>query len=219
MDKQSPLRQLKGYDEAKAREQAEAAQAILGQDGGSSQRAAPSVVTARGSICIGCGCTDDFACYGSCSWLAVDYAAGVGVCSNCGHALPAWENGARHAAFLPEIPSGQQLIVQLDGRWVREYAPGQGQPEGTYCTVDYERGIVHLVDEQGRPAVARDGSQLRMTFGPDWGAEAKAKSASISWGRRSAAADAKRGRQLKTARGRERAKAAKKARQAARRRS
>jgi hypothetical protein len=174
------------------------------------------------AICVGCGCTDAHACEGGCSWLAVDYAAGVGVCSNCSHALAAWQAGARHAAFLPEIPAGQQLIVQLDGRWVREYAPGQGQPEGTYCTVDYERGIVRLVDEQGRPAVAPAGSQLRTTHGPDWGAEAKAKTEEArrkGWLRRDPTADEIRADALKLERRRAKAKAARKARQAARRRS
>jgi len=33
--------------------------------------------------CIGCGCTDSMACVGGCHWLAVDYNAGRGVCSEC----------------------------------------------------------------------------------------------------------------------------------------
>ena len=33
--------------------------------------------------CIGCGCTDNHACLGSCYWLVVDYKIGRGVCSNC----------------------------------------------------------------------------------------------------------------------------------------
>lgn len=38
------------------------------------------------SNCIGCGCDDQHACDGGCSWLAVDRVAGVGVCSSCpGH--------------------------------------------------------------------------------------------------------------------------------------
>lgn len=33
--------------------------------------------------CIYCKCTDDWACEGGCSWHAVDYRSGKGVCSNC----------------------------------------------------------------------------------------------------------------------------------------
>lgn len=33
--------------------------------------------------CIGCGCTDVWACDVGCYWLAVDYGAGKGVCSEC----------------------------------------------------------------------------------------------------------------------------------------
>lgn len=39
--------------------------------------------TERIAKCIGCGCTDERACEGGCSWIAVDRAAGKGVCSNC----------------------------------------------------------------------------------------------------------------------------------------
>ncbi|MBE7413862.1 MAG: hypothetical protein HS130_00985 [Deltaproteobacteria bacterium] len=38
------------------------------------------------ATCIGCGCTDDCACFKDgkpCYWLAVDYDRGRGVCSEC----------------------------------------------------------------------------------------------------------------------------------------
>lgn len=35
------------------------------------------------SNCIGCGCDDQHACDGGCSWFVVDRNAGVGVCSSC----------------------------------------------------------------------------------------------------------------------------------------
>lgn len=35
------------------------------------------------SKCIFCGCTDDMACEGGCSWYIVDDRKGKGVCSNC----------------------------------------------------------------------------------------------------------------------------------------
>jgi hypothetical protein len=44
------------------------------------------------ATCAGCGCTDDRACAGGCSWLAVDRVARAGVCSNCQTALKAWKN-------------------------------------------------------------------------------------------------------------------------------
>lgn len=37
----------------------------------------------RVSRCIGCGCTDDHACYGGCWWHVVCRAIGRGVCSRC----------------------------------------------------------------------------------------------------------------------------------------
>lgn len=46
--------------------------------------------------CVGCGCTDQRACPGGCTWLAVDRAAGDGVCSNCSEHLGAW-NARREA--------------------------------------------------------------------------------------------------------------------------
>lgn len=48
--------------------------------------------------CIGCGCNDFHACEtedGPCSWLEVDYAAGLGVCSNCEEHLERWNKGHR----------------------------------------------------------------------------------------------------------------------------
>lgn len=48
------------------------------------------------ATCIGCGCDDNHACRpNSCWWLRVDYAAGVGVCSECRYAVKAWDNGVR----------------------------------------------------------------------------------------------------------------------------
>ncbi|KGC20326.1 hypothetical protein DM48_7914 [Burkholderia gladioli] len=40
------------------------------------------------ATCIGCGCDDDHACWDDaqdapCSWVRVDYTAGLGVCSAC----------------------------------------------------------------------------------------------------------------------------------------
>lgn len=55
------------------------------------------------ATCIGCGCTDRQACVGDdgpCSWLAVDYAAGVGVCSYCQTQLGRWNTGDRSVVLM-----------------------------------------------------------------------------------------------------------------------
>lgn len=33
--------------------------------------------------CVGCGCTDFYACDNGCRWIYVSRRFGVGVCSNC----------------------------------------------------------------------------------------------------------------------------------------
>lgn len=55
------------------------------------------------ATCIGCGCTDQHACVGAngpCSWLVVDYAAGVGVCSCCESHMGRWEAGDRSVVMM-----------------------------------------------------------------------------------------------------------------------
>jgi hypothetical protein len=42
------------------------------------------------AVCIGCGCDDDHACEMGCYWLHVDYAHGVGVCSECSDQVERW---------------------------------------------------------------------------------------------------------------------------------
>lgn len=34
-------------------------------------------------VCLGCGCTDTYACDCGCYWLGVDPDSGFGVCSSC----------------------------------------------------------------------------------------------------------------------------------------
>lgn len=43
------------------------------------------------ATCIGCGCNDERACAGGCSWLRVDYSIGKGVCSRCPREVKAWD--------------------------------------------------------------------------------------------------------------------------------
>lgn len=59
------------------------------------------------ATCIGCGCTDLDACLDpdtgvTCSWLRVDRAAGVGVCSVCDEELERWHAGDRTVAVFEE---------------------------------------------------------------------------------------------------------------------
>lgn len=54
------------------------------------------------SNCIGCGCHDFAACVDEatgrpCSWLVLDTAAAVGVCSACPDSLVQWNQGMRTA--------------------------------------------------------------------------------------------------------------------------
>lgn len=52
------------------------------------------------AVCIGCGCDDLHACWDDkseqpCSWLRVDRAAGLGVCSVCLNDIERWDSGDR----------------------------------------------------------------------------------------------------------------------------
>jgi len=54
----------------------------------------------KSATCIGCECTDDQACVNDatgnpCHWLAVDYEAHLGVCSECADSLERWHEGDR----------------------------------------------------------------------------------------------------------------------------
>ncbi len=168
-------------------------------------------------ICIGCGCTDQHACAGGCSWIVRD--AGVGVCSSCSQALPRWDQGARAAAWLPAPELLRQGVTVNLGGQLELYAPGTGQPPGQYFVVDFGRGTLRIVDEQGLPANAH-GDAVSIDSAVDWEATAKAKSAEARrYGAgRERTADEIRADQLKLERRRARDKAAKRSRQAARRR-
>lgn len=64
------------------------------------------------ATCIGCGCDDHHACQPEgCYWLRVDYAAGVGVCSECNDAVQAWDNGIR-VRIQPGMLNAQRPTVR-----------------------------------------------------------------------------------------------------------
>lgn len=59
--------------------------------------------------CIGCGCDDHHSCdtdYGKCTWIIVDRALKVGVCSGCEAALQAWQQGHRTVPEIPQVVNG-----------------------------------------------------------------------------------------------------------------
>ncbi len=71
------------------------------------------------ATCIECGCDDLHACEGGCSWERVDYDAGLGVCSECGHRVEDWDCGDRtlgeEARMVMEMPSPSADTEQARG--------------------------------------------------------------------------------------------------------
>jgi hypothetical protein len=61
--------------------------------------------------CIGCKCHDRRACLHpsgrACSWLAVDYEAGKGICDACPGDLARWNAGDRTPAVV--APNGDKI--------------------------------------------------------------------------------------------------------------
>ena len=53
-------------------------------------------------VCVGCGCDDNDPCSSvfdeACSWIRVNYADRVGVCSECYGIVEAWDNDQREAS-------------------------------------------------------------------------------------------------------------------------
>lgn len=81
------------------------------------------------ALCIGCGCDDDHACAGGCSWLRIDRHECIGVCSNCPEHETRWDAEDRelsdaameHAAELAaaeEAPEEPSLILPGDVTYV-----------------------------------------------------------------------------------------------------
>jgi len=81
------------------------------------------------AACIGCGCDDDHACEGGCSWLRIDRDEYVGVCSSCPQFEARWDAGERdlseaamdHMAELAaaeDLPEEPSLILPGDVTYV-----------------------------------------------------------------------------------------------------
>jgi hypothetical protein len=71
------------------------------------------------ATCIGCGCTDNLACWDDavgqpCHWLVVDYRAGLGVCSVCPDDLSRWENGDRTIAVPVQQTTARAEPVSVE---------------------------------------------------------------------------------------------------------
>ncbi|HMJ13783.1 MAG TPA: hypothetical protein VK524_20340 [Polyangiaceae bacterium] len=76
------------------------------------------------ALCIGCGCDDDHACGGGCTWLRIDRDECIGVCSSCPQFEARWDAGDRdlsdvameHAAELAteDAPEESGLILPGD---------------------------------------------------------------------------------------------------------
>jgi ParB/RepB/Spo0J family partition protein len=56
------------------------------------------------ATCIGCGCTDDHACEGGCSWVRIDRESGKGVCSKCPASIKKWDAVEQKPAAPPSSP-------------------------------------------------------------------------------------------------------------------
>lgn len=76
------------------------------------------------AICIGCGCDDDHACRGGCSWLAVDRSDGLGVCSGCPQELPRWNHG-KHRLSAKAVEAATLRIQAEDAPECRRQAHGR----------------------------------------------------------------------------------------------
>lgn len=66
-------------------------------------------------LCIGCGCSDEDACEGGCSWLRADVELGLGVCSECPEFVAQFDAGD-YATPITQGTSGE-LILPGDPRF------------------------------------------------------------------------------------------------------
>ncbi len=101
------------------------------------------------AICIGCGCDDLHACFDEvagapCRWLAVDYAASLGVCSACPEDFGRWQAGDRSISVPAAVPS----MVDREDLWCL-------WPDGTLCQMDeLESYLTFMSDDYERIQVS-----------------------------------------------------------------
>lgn len=65
-------------------------------------------------LCIGCGCDEQHACIGGCSWLRVDEAEGLGVCSSCPDAVSDFDAGVRFLSDEAEEAVAERQREELE---------------------------------------------------------------------------------------------------------
>lgn len=95
------------------------------------------------ATCIGCGCTDRHACVGDdgpCSWLVVDYAAGVGVCSCCESHMGRWESGDRSVLMMVAkiTKVGEDEPYYLEANDMASFAHVFAPEAGDQFTVEWQ---------------------------------------------------------------------------------
>jgi hypothetical protein len=67
------------------------------------------------TTCIGCGCTDDQACEGGCSWALESQVAPIGVCTNCTEMYGEIELSTAEAEYFADSePDDSGLILPGD---------------------------------------------------------------------------------------------------------
>lgn len=76
------------------------------------------------AVCIGCGCDDNHACPGGCSWLRVDRDAGLGVCSNCSEAAASWDAGDRDPRVNTMARELNRILTAVNKKMHRGSCPG-----------------------------------------------------------------------------------------------
>jgi hypothetical protein len=107
------------------------------------------------SLCIGCGCDNDHACFDetagqACHWIRLDPVAGKGLCSCCPELAGAWDRGDREfrvivditvAELVPEVPEARCLGCGGNDRdwWVDEASKGDLTLH--WLRVDYALGM------------------------------------------------------------------------------
>ncbi len=85
------------------------------------------------SVCIGCGCDDNRACFDEatgqpCSWIRLDRDAGLGVCSACPDHAERWDQGDREIAVPLEEGATVSASELFNG--AIDFALDQAGPEG-----------------------------------------------------------------------------------------
>lgn len=81
------------------------------------------------ATCIGCGCDDLNACddglLGSCAWLIVDRARGLGVCTSCVSHLARYKKGERMLSKGARNALRRRKVAEDARARARKISPGR----------------------------------------------------------------------------------------------